>query len=69
MLSPLLETITAEGSKDTAVDAAGKPIELDLVTVNTDVEQELAQEFGVCPNDKNSSSKACISLTHQFSSW
>jgi thioredoxin-like negative regulator of GroEL len=46
MLSPLLESLTAEGSQD-AVGDNGKPIALDLVTVNTDVEQDLAREFGV----------------------
>lgn len=46
MLSPLLESITAEESTE-ATNAAGEPVALDLVTVNTDDQVDLAREFGV----------------------
>ena len=47
MLSPLLEGVSEEGAD---VPAGSQPV--DLVTVNTDVEIELAREFNV---------RACLS--------
>ena len=44
MLSPLLEEVTSDENVKSGSDRA-----LDLVTVDTDVEQELAMQYGVRP--------------------
>lgn len=43
MLSPILEKLTEPGN--TTLSGSGLPV--DLVTVDTDAEQELAVKFGV----------------------
>ena len=45
MLSPLLEHVSEEGAE---IPAGSQPV--DLVTVDTDVEVDLAREFGVRSN-------------------